>query len=85
MLDNGNFIFLWENDDIRKMVLTNNVGATIQKGKMTFKKSTWQDPTTWKKEYSKDLDFYITNFVGMNGKKYNNVIPIPHVELISNL
>ena len=83
MLDNGNFIFLWENDVIRKMVLTTNVGTTIRKGKMSLTKSTWLDPTTWKKE--NDFEFYITNFVGMNGKKYNNVIQIPHVELKSNL
>ena len=65
LLENGNFIFWKGNNDIRRLVLTTNAGVLIKKGKVSLSATTWKDHTTWGKQQD---GFFITNFVGMNGK-----------------
>ena len=68
-LDNGNFIFSWENDVNRKMVLTRNNGEHLETGYMKQRNvddSNWKDPSNWIGR-SKSEFYSISNFRGSPG------------------
>jgi hypothetical protein len=46
---NGQWIFHWMDDenDIRKLVLTDSHGAKVKEGYVTASNETWEDPSTW--------------------------------------
>ena len=58
-LQNGNFIFTWDDTSIRKMVLTRNNGEILQAGYVEVNSNDWEDPFAW--EYG---GYFITNFKG---------------------
>ena len=69
LLKNGHFIFSWENDGDRKMVLTQNHGKYVESGYMKVNMisgSNWKDPTNWM-ERSTNRFYSIINFVGKRG------------------
>ena len=60
LLHNGNFIFAFEGQTRRKMVLTRNDGEILQSGHLNLDLDDWKDPFVWKiGEYT------ISNFNGM--------------------
>ena len=70
LLENGNFIFSWEDGSHRKMVLTQNDGKHILNGYMeriSVDESNWKDTNNWIKR-SADGFYFIKNFVGNTGK-----------------
>ena len=67
LLDNGNFIFYWNNDGLWKMVLTTNDGITIQDGHVMEPGYTWKDPSSW--SILKPGYYFITNFEGRTESK----------------
>ena len=46
-LSNGNFIFVWKNGGLWKMVLTSNTGRFIKDGYVKNPGKTWKNPKTW--------------------------------------
>ena len=68
LLDNGNFIFSYEDEEEAKwkMVLTGNNGEYLESGYMNQDdESSWKDPANWR-EKSKN-SYYITSFRGTGG------------------
>ena len=66
LLDNGNFIFYYEDEGKLKMVLTGNNGEYLESGYMNEDdESNWTDPANWR-EKSKN-SYYITSFRGTGG------------------
>ena len=70
LLDNGNFIFYWDNLDQRKMILTGNNGEQLRGGYLPLTAKTWQDTETWKETSG----YTISNFRGYKGGK--NCLPL---------
>ena len=69
LLENGNFIFSWEDGSHRKMILTENDGKHILNGYMkrnSVDESNWKDTTNWKSK-SADGFYFIKNFAGNAG------------------
>jgi len=60
MLSNGNFIFYWINDGMRKMVLTTNDGRKIKSGYVMKGDSSWTDVSKWA-----PYGYSISNFKGI--------------------
>ena len=59
LLQNGNFIFTWDDISIRKMVLTRNNGEILQAGYVEVNSNDWENPFAW--EHG---GYFITNFKG---------------------
>ena len=66
-LDNGNFIFYWDNQGQRKMILVGNNGEQLRGGYLPLPAKKWQDTESWK-----DTNGYvISNFRGYKGRNYH--------------
>ena len=68
LLDNGNFIFSYEGDGKRKMVLTRNNGEHLESGymkKTSVDELNWKNPANW---MGKSKNYYsIDTFEGTKG------------------
>ena len=64
----GNFIFYWDDNFDRKMVLVSNTGNRLMSGLSKDQSGeTWKIPSTW--EHKGQMGYTIENFVGVsNGK-----------------
>ena len=69
LLDNGNFIFTWNDAGLRKMVLVSNSGLKIKSGYLNMPATTWKDTSTWKVG-----QYTISNFQGVSSGRLSVVL-----------
>ena len=65
MRSDGYFIFYVDHNDLRRMVLVNNLGTFVKSG-ILLHTSTWQDSGTWIEVST--LKVTLENFQGIKGK-----------------
>ena len=46
-LKDGRFIFIWENNNFKKMVLTDNQGVNLKSGYLLATSESWENPDSW--------------------------------------
>ena len=69
MLANGDFVFLIDYYQIKKMVLTNNHGVQLKAGYLPRKERVWNDANKWR---TSSLSYFkISNFQGVQGKYFS--------------
>ena len=70
VLENGNFIFSWIDENMRKMVLTTNKGEVMEAGHVDEDVEDWTDVSTWINHRG---EYWITNFEGVSGGRTHSL------------
>ena len=68
-MNDGRFIFMWIDGELRKMVLTENDGTQIAAGYLDKPENDWRDENTW---YSGSYE--INNFQGIAKGKSSSLL-----------
>ena len=86
LLENCNFIFTWEDNETKKMILVKNSGAYIRSGSLKYNTASnevnnWMQPSTWKEEDG----YMLSNFKGIKYLTQGKMILKPNSDRISLL